>query len=223
LPGEGTGVYGVDPMVFLEPGDNNEVDKLLKDMRTECDEGDPFFVDYRKHKGRLKAPANTQSKAGENTAKETRGEAATRKGWMSSRWLGYAMVAIVGPVVALLLGLLLSTKSEMPEESIAKAGTAPGPAASSAPTAAPAESASIPPRVGSNSGADTLPAVGTGAPSASGGRTSPVRSSSRKVEDPYDIPPVAAPSVGPSVSPAQPSASPSMPPVPAMGQSQPEF
>jgi hypothetical protein len=204
LPGEGTGVYGVDPMVYLNPGDNAEVDKLLEELRTECDEGDPFFVDFRKRRRKLKALAS--SRGGEGGATEARGKSTKRTGGVSPRWLGYATVAIVGPVVMLLLVMLLSSHKPAAGEAarvaeISQAAPAPPMASPSVATAAPAaspltSSAAVP-------SADVAPApASTGRPTASGPRVSPAQSrAAKEEEDPYAMAPVAAPSALPSAGP----------------------
>jgi hypothetical protein len=236
LPGEGTGVYGVDPLVFLNPGDNAEVDELLEELRTDCDEGDPFFVDFRKRKGKLNAPANTQGGEGASReAREERGKAraAKRKGGVSPRWLGYATVAIVGPAVTLLLVLLLSSRkpvtSEAPGEPASEvvrageglaAGRDPGAIELSEAAAAPSGSPLMPSAAAPTAGVDPSSTT-TGAPAASGLRVSPARARVRKEEDPYDMPPVAVPSASPS-SPPRPSAAPPEPPAAANAGTIPE-
>lgn len=204
LPGEGTGVYGVDPLVFLKPGDNAEVDELLEELRTDCDEGDPFFVDYKKRKRKVRAPANRQG--GEGGAREAKGKATARKGGVSPRWLGFATVAIVGPAVTLLLVMLLSSRRPAAGEA-ARAKEepanrrAPELAAASVPVVAPAER----PLVLSTaaSGADIAPVpAAMGAPIAGGPRVSSAPSRARKTkEDPYEGLFTAAPSASPSASP----------------------
>jgi len=205
----------VDPMVYLNPGDNAEVDELLKELRTECDEGDPFFVDFRKRKRKPKAPANSQG--GEGGVTEARGKAMKRKGGVSPRWLGYATVAIVGPVVMLLLVMLLSSHKPAAGEAARGEGTskvAPAlPAASpgevtAAPSASPlifsagALSAEMAAPPGATSAEMAAPPGATSATAASGPRVSSARSRARtEEEDPYAMPPVAGPSASPSAPP----------------------
>jgi hypothetical protein len=194
-------------MVYLNPGDNAEVDKLLEELRTECDEGDPFFVDFnKKRKRKLKALASSQG--GEGGAREAREEATKRKGGVSPRWLGYATVAIVGPVVTLLLVMLLASRKPATGEAARveeRSQVAPA-----HPTASPSEATAGPaasPLMFSTAApsADVAPRRTT-APKATPGAASPPPRSKRQIAaeiDPY----VPSPSPEPT-QPTQPASEP---------------
>jgi hypothetical protein len=206
MPGEGTGVYGVDPLVFLKPGDDPDVDHLLEELREDCDDGDPFWVDYRKRKGNLKAPANSQGGAAEgdmerepgdesgsddkeqavaipaarNEEEEKRagaGGAKAARGGLNARWLQYAAIAIVGPVVALALLVLASrnpSAAEGPRETVTRREISLSPEASVGARPPPAGSAFA--RVAPGAGDPPAAPSVAPAPSEPGTRSSPAGS-----------------------------------------------
>jgi hypothetical protein len=190
------------------------VDELLKELRTECDEGDPFFVDFRKRRRKLKALAS--SRGGEGGATEARGKSTKRRGGVSPRWLGYATVAIVGPVVMLLLVMLLSShkpaagEAARVEETLQVAPvlpTASSREAIAAPSASPLIFSAAAPS------ADVAPR-GTTAAKATPGAAPPPPRSKRQIareSDPYvpspeptqPKPPASEPNAGHESTPAQ--------------------
>jgi hypothetical protein len=90
------------PPVFMKPGDNPELDRLVAKLKDDCDEGDPLFVKYRP---KMAAEGGARSKpAAEAAAKEAPTPASGRK--VSTRWLALAALAIVGPIVVLAIGML---------------------------------------------------------------------------------------------------------------------
>src|SRR5262245_55118509 len=134
MPGEGTGIPGVDPLVYRQPGDNPEVDALLAKLRA----GAPGAPQAANAQGaeRVKKPRATKGKGG-GSARERgapkdeekgsateqgaevfqgreraveqvapKGNDAAKRG-VNPQWLTFAIIAIVAPVIVLLLALLI--------------------------------------------------------------------------------------------------------------------
>lgn len=217
LPGEGTGIYGVDPLVFLKPGDNPEVDRLLEELKKDCDEGDPFYVDYSKRKKMLRTPANAQGRmAAEGDAREAErariGTGAEKRG-LNPRWLTLAVVAIVGPAITLLLVLLLMRKPmapDVPRE--ASAAASEGASVSTPHTAMSPNPEAISSTEASSAPATMVAPVPLSAPltpSGGAGSSTPTREKvNAKENDPYET--LSSPKPPTSKLPNAPEAAPAV-------------
>lgn len=155
IPGEGSGIPGTDPFMYVDP-DN---DVLLQDLRRKVQEEPLEMPKGRKAKGGAREGARRERGGGkqakgaggasEGAAPSGRGE--TSRG-VSPRWLMFATAAIAGPVIALLLVLLmmrLRGPAEGVREPMAKEAT-PGvlpesPAASTSVATSPAATPSATP------------------------------------------------------------------------------
>lgn len=133
IPGEGSGIPGADPFVYANPGDSEGLKALLTKLAPDdktgrraanSQEEEPL----RRPRGR-KAKGGTASKGAEGTtSEEARGSegSASRapggaKRGVNPQWLTFAVVAIVGPVIVLLLVLLMS-RPQAPQEGAMAAG-----------------------------------------------------------------------------------------------------
>ncbi|MCK6588840.1 MAG: hypothetical protein HUU21_15955 [Polyangiaceae bacterium] len=129
MPGEGTGVPGVDPLVYREVGDNPDVDELLVKLSVDApgkqqvanSQAAERVKKSRATKGKVGASARDRGapkNEGTANASEQRREQASEqvapkakdavKRGVNPQWLTFAAVAIVGPVIVLLLVLLMS-------------------------------------------------------------------------------------------------------------------
>jgi hypothetical protein len=121
------------PPPFMKPGDNPELDRLVAKLKDDSDDGDPLFVKYRQ---KTAADGGGRNKpVAEALAKEAPAPTSGRK--VPARWLAFAALAIVMPVVALAIGLLWARPPDVVLSPVSPT------AATAAPTiAAPSASAS---------------------------------------------------------------------------------
>jgi hypothetical protein len=94
-----------DPMRFVLPGDDPELDALL--ARLQADRGE--VVEQAMRVAEAHTAATAKSTAAPRRVERARGMEKEREGstGVRGRWVSLAALAIVGPIVALALGLLL--------------------------------------------------------------------------------------------------------------------
>lgn len=217
MPGEGTGIPGVDPLVYREAGDNPALEALLFKLRGSVSEAPQAansqaaerLEEPRAPKGKGGASARDpqvakregtegaseqvaeKAQGGERAFEQgaPRGKEAVKRG-VNPQWLTFAMVAIVGPVIVLLLVLLMSrthaptagtperTAKEMPQ------AVGASPAMPLTPTAAPsatvdvvpaAPEATALPSVSATPSATQIPSTTTAPPALTGTPRGPER------------------------------------------------
>ena len=145
---------------FIKPGDDPEVDRLLAKLKQDCDDGDPFFVDFRK-----RPRSGTDGEPG-NAAAVERPEPAARRAVVKTqrrqaKVIALGVLGIVGPIVVLGLGYLMSHPTVVV---VAPAGAPDGPGQAAVGRTAGTWAAPSP--GGAASGAGAVAAVAAGAVAA---------------------------------------------------------
>ncbi|MCC6553527.1 MAG: hypothetical protein IT372_10975 [Polyangiaceae bacterium] len=186
---------------FMKPGDNPELDRLVRELRRDGRGGDPFFPGAAR---REPAPARPEPPAAP-AAPAAPVSGARPLGFLSDRrwlWLGLSLVAIAGPIAALALGERRDVRVEVApalQGDAAAASPRPSPAATVLVVRAGAGmeedagvSATVEEDAGNHEDAGQAGAVRRGAPAGS----AQGRSAAAADAGPADAAPAAAPAPG---------------------------